>query len=432
MAALFIAINWHDRPATPAARRLEQVLQSLPAVAAHQNGFVYLLGADTAPEQDPGRVGSTRFAWLTRAGAARSPTPARTFPDQLASHIPDRAPAFLALYASCRQIDGNCAEALEADPVQAVAWVNSEQWLLERYLALLGHPGWSEASPLAPELPPAPYNWALDSQRLFFVHAWVSASKGDVNAVRTLLDKDMAFWRMVLASSHSFMARRAATVALNRHLMWASLVMRSLPPEQRLDAIPAQWRAEFTWAERSILRNVAFEYATARRSLQLVKRSHRANLWAPLASLSERLFQVQHSINPHADRMVAAADMFTGPYASLPLAGKRIADGDTPADNLLDSWLYNLAGRSLPGPRMAEIMFYASRSADLDVLRQAALLTAQLRSAQLEPAVMQERINRATLRNAYTGQPFLWDAQAQALRFSGISAAPYHEYGIYY
>lgn len=431
VAMLFVAVNWHDRPPTPAALRLAQITRALPAVAPERNGFVYLLGIDGAPALDPRTLGAGRFAWLQQQAATPGPVP-RAFPDGIAPHVPERAPAFLALYASCRQIDGNCAEALEADPVQALAWVNSEQWILERYLALLAHSAWSEARPFDPELPLAPYNWALDAQRLFFVHAWINAGKGDVEAVATLLGQDMAFWRMVLASSDNFTARRAATVALNRHLMWASLVMRTLPPEQRMAAIPAPWRAELTAAERSVLRNVATEYNTVRRNVELIKRAHRARLWAPLAPLTDRVFQVQHTLNPHADRMVAVADVYSGPYAQLGQAGKQIGAVYSDAEHAIDSWLYNLAGRSVPGPRLPEVAFYASRSADLEGLRRAALLTAELRSEDIDLAAMQQRLNEAALRNPITGQPFTWDEKAQAVRFSGISAAPYGEYVIFY
>ncbi|QYF94199.1 hypothetical protein KY495_02935 [Massilia sp. PAMC28688] len=430
IALVFLAVNWHDRAPSAGARRLEQVSQSLPTVAPADNAFIYLLGIDAPQGQDPRVIGRARFTWLQQQAQANGA--ARVFPDGLDGATPERAPAFLALYASCRQIDGNCAEALDADPVQAVAWVNSEQWILDRYLALLDHGAWSEARPFDPELPLAPYNAALDMQRLFFVHAWITAGKGEAQAVADLLQRDLAFWRMVLASSDNFTAKRAATVAINRHFTWSSLVMRSMPPEQRLQAIPPAWRTALSAPERAILRNAASEFQTLRRSVMVVKNKHRAGLWAPLEKLNDRLFQVQHTLNPHADALVATADAFGADYARLPQAASALAGARTDGDDVVDSWLYNLAGRSLPGPRMHEVVFFASRVADLEALRRAALLTAQLRSDDPEPAAMAGKVAASALRNPYTGKPFVWDEQMQAVRFAGISPPPYNEYVVYY
>lgn len=446
LALVFMVVNWNDRAPNAAATRLAQVTQALPAVGPGDNGFVYLLGMDSPNEQDPRKVGAARFAWLTQQAhrttaaastaapstAAPSTAVASTFPDRIAPYVVDRAPAYLALYASCRQIDGNCEEALEKDPVQAVAWVNSEQWILDRYLALLDHAAWGEARPLDAALPSAPYNLALDSQRLFFVHAWINATKGDVAQVRKLLGKELAFWRRVLASSDSVHARTAAAVAIGRHFVWSSLVFRSVPTEQRQGAIPTEWQTEFSLAERSVLRNAAAEYEALKHRMGLLKERHRASLLAPLSPLSDRLFHVQHTVNQHADELLTVADAFAVEYPRLPKAGQAIPLGKVTADDMVDSWLYNMAGKAAPGPDLAILQASARRSADLEALRRAALATAQLRADGVPPEGMQARLDGSTLRHPGTGQPFKWDDAAQGVRFAGISAAPQDSYTVFY
>lgn len=431
LVLVFFAVNWRDRAPSAAARRLDQVTQALPVVTPAQNAFIYLLGMDSPHQQDPAKVGSVRFNWLVQQSRVAA-APAASFPDRIAPYVVERAPAYLALYASCRQIDGNCADALEKDPVQAVAWVNSEQWILDRYLALIGHPAWSEVRPLDPGMPAVPYTVALDSQRLFFVHVWINASKGDVAAVNDLLGKDLVFWRRVLAASDSVHARMAAAVAIGRHFVWSSLVFRTLPPDQRLDAIPSAWRSPMTAAERSILRNAAAEYEASKRSLVMLRERHRASLLSPLAPLSDRLIHVQHTANRHADALAAVADAFALDYPRLPKAGQALPTPQPVAQDVVDSWLYNLVGKAAPAPDLTMLQTSARRSADLEGLRRAALVTALLRAEPVAPEAMQARLDASELRDPGTGKPFKWDAEAQGVRFVGISPKPQDRYTVYY
>lgn len=431
LAALFVIVNWSDRTPSQAARQLDAAVSKLPLATATGNGYAYLLGLDSPQDRDPAIVGAARMAWLQQQ--VKTAASSGAYPDQLAPYALQRSPSFGALYAACRQVDGACATALDADPVQAVAWVSSEQWILDRYLALLAHPHWNEVRPFDPELPPVPYNLALDSQRLFFVHAWIAAGKGEVDEVSTLLGKDLAFWRRVLVASDNFSSRSAAVVAISRHFIWSSLVLRSLPIDQQMQAVPAAWRTAFGRADYTIGRNVAAEYATVQRNMAVLRQRHRDRLWAPLAPLSGFVLHVQDASNRHADAMLAVATALDVDHAALPAAVRTAgAIATRSADSKVDSLLYNVAGKAAAGPRVPELLAYVTRAADLEGLRRAALLAAQLRSEAVEVTDMAARVREADLRNPYTGAPLVWNAQAQAIEFTGLTAAPRGQYLVFY
>lgn len=435
LAAVFIAVNWNDREPSESARVLDHENRRLPPAKAEGNAYSYLLGLDSPQDREPRAVGAARLAWLQQQLATTRP--ATSYPDKLAPYALQRSPSFATLYAACRQIDGACATALEADPVQAVAWVSSEQWILDRYLTLLAQPAWDEARPFDPELPLAPYNLALDSQRLFFVHVWIAAGKGAVDEVRTLLGKDLAFWRRVLVASDNFTSRNAAVVAISRHFMWSSLVLRSLPLADEMRAVPQEWRVPFTRADYTIYRNVAAEYGTVRRNMALLKQRHRDRLWAPLAPLSDFVLHEQDAANRHAEVMLHVVTTLDVEPAALPAAVRkaaaiRVQAVDSQVDDKVDSWLYNVAGKQAAGPRVPELIAYVTRAADLEGLRRAALVTAQLRSEGVEGQDMPARLKAAEPRNPYTSAPFTWSETSQAVEFNGLTPAPRGNYLVFY
>src|SRR6185503_19110351 len=97
-------------------------------------------------------------------------------------------------------------------------WLVSEQWLFDRYRALLSHAAWREPIPFDVRTPLPPYVMIFDGQKLL------------------------------------------AVAALNRHFGLGTLVLRRLPAQLVADAMPPDWTQEITRSERSMMLCLAGEW----------------------------------------------------------------------------------------------------------------------------------------------------------------------------
>ena len=108
-----------------------------------------------------------------------------------------------------------------------------------------------------------------------------------------------------------------ATVALNRHFEWGNLVLRSLPPDTAINALPEEWWAEITVSERSLRRCLIGEWEFASKVLNVDL--HDAALHGETNSMVQRalawllapFYQPQATLNQYADlysRMAARLD----------------------------------------------------------------------------------------------------------------------------
>lgn len=85
-----------------------------------------------------------------------------------------------------------------------------------------------------------------DGQRLHIADAWQSASESDAEAVRSALERNLVYWRMVLKNSDALITKMIATAAVIRHFKLGNLVLRKLPQEVAADGIPDSWRRQIS------------------------------------------------------------------------------------------------------------------------------------------------------------------------------------------
>lgn len=430
-ALAFAAINWKDKRPSEAAQRLENVFNARPLIGAAKNGLVHMLGLNVPPGHEVVDVGSARMAWLEQQGAGH-PAPRTVFPDKLEQAASRPAPELAPLIAACKNLDGPCEQALKKNPALAEEWAASEKWLAERYDAMLATEAWHDGNVAHPTLPAPSFHAAREGQRQLFVRAWLAARTGDAAATQALLARDLAFWRRVLASSSNLVRKMVAAFSIDRHFQWSSLVLRTLPFAQQLDAVPASWHAELTPAERSMQLVMAGEYKVVQAILGQVEFAQRAKPWPK--SMRHRLsgFQKQDSLNRYAGYVSSVADTLNVPYAQLPAAVARAGAlrPDLAPRSFLDRF-YNMSGKAMLAVP-ADLASYAVRVADLEGVRRAALLTAQLRAENVPTEQMQARLNAAVLRNPYTGQPLVWDAASAAVLFTGMRKVADGRYLIFY
>lgn len=378
-----VIVNWNDEPPSAEAKRLVAMNHDRPVLDDAANGYVHARDLAAAPEADPDYK------------ARRS-----TEVESLASACSE-APA--------------CAEALDAHPEALAHWLSSEQWLLDRYRRALASERWREPIPddVAASLPP--YQHVMEAQKLHLLEAWRQARAGDPAAVRDLLERDLVFWRQVLASSDLLITKMVAVAAAGRNFEFGNLALRGLPPGLVEAAVPPSWREPVTVPERSLARSLGGEWHFTLAALRSI--SYHDTRGSLGDRLSRPLLQEQATLNLVAGRMARLGGLSELPYPELGPALKRLSEEPDPPSFRL----YNPVGTmlmSIAGPALYSA--YIARASDLEGRRRAALLVATLRATGIGAADAEAVVRDASLRSPYDDTAFEWDAASGSVVFNGV------------
>jgi hypothetical protein len=430
----FLIVNWNDQPPSAAALRLAAVLNR-PQPADDDNAYIYMMGMSAKPDQEPGAVGKRHVALIKRAvGLAWTPE----IPN-LAAPIFDfralRKPEVNALSTALNNLDGAGVLALERGDSTISEWITSEQWLLDRYVALLKHPAWRELPP-DERLPLPPYQFAMEGQKIYLAQAWQFAGKGDSAAVKALLEADLRYWRHSLESSDMLISKMIAVSAIKRHFALAVLALRRLPAAQAPEAMPQQWLTPISDAERSMLNSFAGEWKYMENIIKQTKepenRSFRTVLYESLFGFT---LQAQDTSNNFAEILAASADTLAVPYPKYrealvranALKARALAGGATPKR------MYNISGDVLFKVAVATgYTSYADRTNDIEGMRRIAVLAVGLRARGVTPEQMQQQLDAATERHPYDGTPFVWDAKTGQIVFMGLDERDGGRHAVWY
>lgn len=383
-----LAINRNDQAPSAAAVQLESLAENRPVLDDSRNAYLAM-------------------AELASGHAGRSA---------------GRSDAVSAIVAACSEARA-CEEALAAHPGALAEWQDAEPELLQQYARILSAGGWQQPVVTDPLAPLPDFSAALEAQRLHLLTARQGAIAGDAGAVRDALDRDLAFWRGVMASSELLLTRMVAVAAVERHFQLGPLALRELPAPLVPDAVPASWNQPLTDAERSLMRPVAGEWRLVRAGLVSAIEPGATGAepgWT--ARFRRPLVQPQATLNLLAGNLVALGSLSTRPYPEL-AEGVR-ALGDTEDQAGIELTIYNPIGSVLASSQATAAPVYAdyiARGADLEGLRRTALLAATLRGQDVPPEAMPDALRAAALRNPYDDAPFAWDAAAGAVVFEGLA-----------
>lgn len=422
-AALWM-VNRHDQPPSPVALRLQHLLDARPAVAEADNGYVDALGLAAPRDQDPRALGRQRKAFLDALVIAAPTVVGFALPGRDIDYRALRTPQTVRLARACTHDGQACLDALARDPAALDDWLAADAWLLARYRAMLQRGAWRETPPIDIRAPLPAYAPLLDAQQLLLLDALRRARAGDVDGVRALLQDDLRYWRMVLASSDLLITKVIATAAIERHFMLGNLALRALPPAVAATAIPPAWRTPLSAPERSLLHALAGEWRLVGGALASVGQASPAVDQQPLleridSRLSAPLLKRQATLNLVASRFVATDARALRPYAELP---RLLAASDPGSRPPLRALLhpYNPVGHVLAATSGDDShLRYAVRVADLEGLRRVTLLATELRAG--DPASRAARLQASPWKDPYTGTGFGWDAATQALVVEGLA-----------
>ncbi|MES3022121.1 MAG: hypothetical protein V4857_11120 [Pseudomonadota bacterium] len=413
----------------PAAARLDALSAGGAAPADDANAYVFLMGFQVAQDEDPRVWGKKRIAWSRQMAALPHIPEGAVPPGTELDYRALRSKEVQALSDTCRTVEQACVDALYKDEASIAAWLASEQWLFERYRALLAHPAWREDMPYDVQLPLPAFRTVIEGQKLLHLKAWQLAGQDDVAAVKALLEADIRFWRQSLVSSESLISKMVAVTAISRHFSLGALVLRRLPAQLGLQAMPPQWLTPVTDAERSMLRPFAGELKFFQNSLRRsdspeAMREYNINLGGKMASgVMKPLLQIQDTSNRYAELLVSVEDTLRVPYAQLPQAMVR-AKGLTDAigkGGAMPDRMYNFIGDVLLKVGVSDLGNYAVRVPDLEGLRRLVVLGISLRARGVPADQMRAQLDAANERNPYDGQPFQWNEKTGAIEFVGLA-----------
>ena len=421
---ILVGINWKDQPPSAAVRQFEQIVASRPAVAADDNASVFILGFGAPAGADPVEVGARRMAWLETfdddTNRATDPLPTElSFQNEgspVVSHLAN-ACGQDADRLQCASVFESLVRAWQPDDLDSLA--------LRRYEALLTRHAWRDVLPTDAAAPLPAYANVTHAQRLYLLRLGQWAVQGRLAEVRAGLDADFAFWRGAIPAADTLIARLISVSSLRQHFAFANLILRQLPGEQAIRAVPDDWRREFSPAERSMKRVMAGEMvfwkgimANAKR--QGVQGAALANVGpGPLEKLTgyltDPLFRLQATTNGIADRRMRLCEDFEVPmnqYLQREKAWKEM-----PAERELS--LYNPVGNmilQLEGG--GSYMVYVLRTASVEGVRRAALLAFQLHANGVAPEAVGSLVSQSDLRDPYTEKPFEWNAERHSVTFT--------------
>ena len=136
--------------------------------------------------------------------------------------------------------------------------------------------------------------------------------------------------------------------------------------------------------------------------------------------LSGALLQPQDSANRFADFLLRLEALTDVPYTQLSANLVRARDADKRRTGL--AALYNIGG-DLSVPDRGDLADYGARVADLEGVRRAALVTAELRARGVPTDGVAAALALDNARNPYTGEAFQWVAARSSIGVTGLQSS---------
>ena len=427
---ILFAINFQDQPPSESSDQLDAVSASIPSVPDDQNGYVYLLGFAAKPGEQPVNLGKERIAWAQQVATYPPPDEYLDFPGNDYAFREYNAETINQLLVDCKVVTRQCATAITQRREALTDWVASQDLWLARYQTLVQYPGWFESIPFDPFLPLPRYSDVLDAQLLLHTHLWLNAKNADSAEVKAVLERDLHFWRTVLASSDILITSMIAVAAIRNHFSWGSFILQQLPEDRISAAIPSDWQRPFSAQEQSPLRWMIGEWKASARLLRRAKDygSYPFGIGNP-SSLGERfvwlfaapLLQPQDSINRYADLLLGVDATLSVPYTKYPEAVEHAKAQWNQSVSVPIPTPYNPIGRLLLADIDVSMINYHARILDLEGVRQLTLAITDLHRQSVTHLQAGRMLYESRYRNPYTNEAFEWDEESGTAIFRGLA-----------
>jgi hypothetical protein len=425
-----LGINLQGTTPSESVARLEEFSASIEQIGDDQNAYVYLTGFSIERGEDPREWGKKRIAWAQQLLEQPYEDSYFEAPGKEFDIRKQNDSVINELLDSCKEAGCTCLELMEKNEKHILNWINANGWLLERYQALLNHPAWYETVSYDIRLPLPNYTDVLDAQMLLYANAWVAAGESDTATVKRLLERDIRFWRQVLASSDILITKMIAVAALKRHFSWANAILRRLPSNKVMAATPESWSLPISEQERSLLRCLIGEWKFFNGMIGQVKEGHISTLeYEEDITIVDRaawylaipMLKPQEESNRFAELIQRTVDVLQVPYEEYPQAVERArAFLEESKQSAFPSRAYNITGDYLFSTVGWHMSSYSVRVVDLEGIRRIAVAATDLRSRAIPKQQISGELPNIDIRNPYTGEPLLWDQEQGAIVFQGL------------
>lgn len=431
--ALLVAINWKDRPASPATAALLRAQAERPRVRDTDNGYIFVLGITAPREADPFAAGTRRRDWLVAQLAAPVFDPDSDPLRDDSRLLAGRSATATLLSRDCNTAGTECLLALRSHPEGLATWIREEGWLLDRYKQLIGLGQWQEVMPFDVLAPLPSYHVAFEGQKLLLAEAHELGRAGRTDEARALADADARFWLMVLANADTLISKMIALRGAERNMLWTGMTSRQLPAPAMASVVPEIWRVPLDRRTCSLRRVMAGEWRFDDRYLRQMDSGAddleklgepRLAIWKARLSwaLQAPLWQAQDASNRIAASYLEIGGLLDTDCADMApaIARARTAQGRAEA---AVPWYhpYNLPFNMLTHAGTGDYGDYGARLADMEAMRRALLVTVEMRGRQVPPAMLPQTLAASPLRNPFNDEPFLWEPGSGTLTFRGLS-----------
>lgn len=395
---ILLLINWNDRPPSETAQAFSDAINNLPEVADEDNAYVLIKEiSDSHLQQYP--TGSE-------------------FAASVAEDCQNSA-----------QIAG-CLDAVAVQNYGAKLWLQEQQWILDKYIEIITRSNYLEPIPEDPlNSPLLSFGDVSYGHRLLMVSAMLSAADGDKAHVIALLEADLHFWRLLLASSDLLYTKSIAAAFVRNHFIEGNRVLLELHRKNRLHTLPLNWLKEINSEEQSMRRTLIGEWQFITNSLRspmsnqfyvhdpTARRLAKVSDWLNWQLLTP-LLQPQDTSNNFAAMFKTTIELLDVPLDEFSAALKQseTLNFQYPAGIRR---LYNPAA-SIHIPLINVSGDFFARSTDLEGIRRAAVVTNQLREQQVPMDQIADSLATSPYNNPYNDESFEWDTESGEIIFRGL------------
>ena len=393
---ILLVINWNDQPPSETAQEFSDAIKNLPAVADEDNAYFMV----------------------------------KEFSDSNLHQYPTGSEFAVAVAEDCERDQLNCLDYVAVQNYGSKLWLQEQRWILDKYIKLIGYSKYLEPIPEEPSHTEImSYGDVGYGHRLLMASAMLSANSGDKAHAIALLEADLNFLRLLLTESDLLITKLVAAAYVRSHFIEGNRVLLELHKKDRVHTLPTNWLIEISDEETSMRRALIGEWQWATNFLQTSKTNQyyfadpddgpvTRLLGKSAWQLMLPLFQLRESSNNHATAFEAVIKQLDVPHHDFPAAFESSKTISFAFPTGIDR-LYNPVGEFYnPMPNLYRKYF--ARTADLEGIRRAAVLTTQLREQQVPLEQIDGRLATSPYTNPYNDEAFEWDPESGEIVFRGL------------
>lgn len=411
---MFIVLNLKDQPPSATMIEYQQAWTNRIKLDPEDNGYLYLLGFNTAEGLAPKKAGIDRLSWLELQKNNSYADPL-LFPDGSFDFRAKIPKPIKQLLDSCKVVNDQCAALLTTLIDELASPSAAETLLMQRYFELLSHGGWREEI-MGYNFPLPDYSQVLVTQQLIFVRSFTNKELKNL-ALAEFLNRDQKFWRIVLKNSDYMVTKMIAVAAIKNNLIWTNQLLLKSGDEEFREHLLLSLKRPFNEEELSLQRCFVGEWISSNLSFEAGFYSRHltpAEIWVAeliykrvdsMNQMAERLSLIQSSVDVTIDKFENALENYN-----------KLETSKSPS--LVNFILkpYNPGGKILMDIAEPPYASYVVRTKDLEAFRRGLLASIELMgNPQLDP-------NTLTDRSLYKSKPWVIDEQQRTITVTGLGA----------